>query len=114
MLQCGRRGLASMLLEYEPIAAERIRLLLRLRLYEAALQAAVDCHETELVASVVVSLLHQMLANAAIESSDVSPTAVRSLSGSRLQRVCVCVPAFLVYSSRRAFAFCMLDCLKYI
>lgn len=64
-----------MLVEYETIAANKVRLYLRLRQYETALTTALDSGETELAFSVVVPLLHQILASQAA-TADASPTVV--------------------------------------
>lgn len=75
-----------MLVGFEPLTAERVRLFLRLRQFESALSAAVDSHEcarvsccclcplrvnvcpfrcvpAELVYTVVIQLLHQLAAS---------------------------------------------------
>ena len=69
-MQCGRRGLASLLAEYERRASEKVALYLRLRLYDAALGVAVESAETEVVYSVVVQLLHQLMAAQSTARSD--------------------------------------------
>ncbi len=69
-VQAGRRSLATLLLEHEPLLGERVKLFLRMKAWEAALKCAVASGEADLLYQVVLHVKNRIVSDRADDDDE--------------------------------------------